>query len=112
DAHRNALNAHCYWLLRKDGRAGDAATHALVGLSTAGKNQLLFDRGINFNDLPSWQKRGSGLYWEAYDKEGLNPITGQKSVTSRRRIRRNTDLPMKEAYSSFIASFLEARQEG
>jgi tRNA(His) 5'-end guanylyltransferase len=112
DAHRNALNAHCYWLLRKNGRAGDAATQALVGLSAGDKNQLLFDRGINFNDLPEWQKRGSGIYWEAYEKEGLNPVTGEKTVTLRRRIRRNMDLPMKEAYSGFIASLLGAQREG
>ena len=106
DAHRNALNAHCYWLLRKDGRAGDAATQALVGLSTGEKNQLLFDRGINFNDLPAWQKRGSGLYWETYDKQGINPISSQAVTTRRRRVRRDIELPMKDAYSEFIASLL------
>jgi tRNA(His) guanylyltransferase len=111
DAHRNALNAHCYWLLRKNGSDGDAATQALVGLSTGEKNQLLFERGINFNDLPAWQKRGSGIYWESYDKEGLNPVTGQKATARRRRIRRDTELPMKEDYSRFIASFLEVKQE-
>jgi tRNA(His) 5'-end guanylyltransferase len=62
DAHRNALNAHCYWLLRNEGRDVTAATAALSGLSVADKNDLLFQRGVNFNDLPSWQRRGSGLY--------------------------------------------------
>src|SRR6478672_7233106 len=64
DALRNALNAHCYWLLRRQGRGVVQATEALRGLSTSAKNELLFHGGINFNDLPSWQKRGSGLYRE------------------------------------------------
>src|SRR5436309_6774632 len=42
DAHRNALNAHCYWLLRRLGRDVGAATAALRGLSVSGKNELLF----------------------------------------------------------------------
>ena len=58
DAHRNALNAHCYWMLRKRGKSAAEATEFLVGLTVADKNELLFQEGINFNDLPAWQKRG------------------------------------------------------
>lgn len=68
DAYRNALNAHCYWLLRDQGQSKTEATNQLSGKSVAFKNQLLFDSRINFNDLPSWQKRGVGLYWESYQK--------------------------------------------
>jgi tRNA(His) guanylyltransferase len=102
DAHRNALNAHCYWLLRKQGQTVDQATKALLKLSIAAKNELLFQNGINFNDLPNWQKRGIGLYWEIYEKPGLNPKTNESVVTERRRIRADFDLPMKEAYGEFI----------
>ena len=63
DAHRNALNAHCYWLLRKEGMDARSATAALEGKSIAYKNELLFSRGINFDRLPAWQKRGIGVYW-------------------------------------------------
>lgn len=62
DAHRNALNAHCYWRLRKEGKNVGDATGALKGMSVADKNELLFKHGINFNDLPLWQRRGVGLY--------------------------------------------------
>lgn len=110
DAHRNALNAHCYWLARKNGDSPEAATQALLRISIADKNELLFKAGINFNDLPNWQKRGMGLYWEQYDKEGFNPVTGQTVMTQRRRIKRDLELPMKDAYSDFIASMLQSRQ--
>src|SRR5688572_28017442 len=52
DAHRNALNAHCYWSLRRAGRSVREATAAMEGLSVAAKNELLFAAGVNFNDLP------------------------------------------------------------
>ena len=107
DAHRNALNAHCYWCLRKDGLGVDEATAALVSVSVAQKNELLFRHSINFNDLPLWQKRGSGLYWEEFDKEALNPITGQTVTARRRRIVRNLELPMKEAYGEFIRKIVD-----
>jgi tRNA(His) guanylyltransferase len=65
DTHRNALNAHYYWLLRMQGQSVSESTAAHKGLSVADKNELLFRHGINFNDLPAWQKRGSGLYWRS-----------------------------------------------
>ncbi|MDY6782193.1 MAG: tRNA(His) guanylyltransferase Thg1 family protein [Cyanobacteriota bacterium] len=102
DAHRNALNSHCYWCLRRQGESATQATQKMVGLSVANKNELLFQHGINFNELPNWQKRGVGLYWEDYQKVGYNPVTDETISTTRRRIKRNFDLPMKEKYSTWI----------
>jgi tRNA(His) 5'-end guanylyltransferase len=108
DAHRNALNAHCYWLLRKRGRDVGEATEALRGLSVSGKNELLFRHGINLNDLPAWQKRGSGLYWEEYDRPGTNPVTGEPTLARRRRIRRDLELPVRDAYSAFLRGLMQS----
>jgi tRNA(His) 5'-end guanylyltransferase len=106
DAHRNALNAHGYWLLRKQGQTVAQATAALKGLSVAQKNELLFQNGINFNELPLWQKRGSGLYWEDYERPGENPVTGEQVVARRKRVRRDLELPMKDDYSAFLHKLL------
>lgn len=106
DAHRNALNSHGYWLLRKQGKSVGEATAAMKGLSVAQKNELLFQNGVNFNDLPLWQKRGSGLYWEEYERPAENPITGEKVIARRRRVRRDLELPMKDDYSAFLSSLL------
>jgi tRNA(His) 5'-end guanylyltransferase len=106
DAARNALNAHCYWLLRKEGKDATAATARLKHLSTAAKNEFLFQRGINFNNIPAWQKRGAGVYWESVDKEGVNPLTGEKVTAKRRRLKFDLELPMKAAYGEFIVKRL------
>ena len=106
DAHRNALNAHCYWLLRKQGKGVGDSTAALKGMSVADKNELLFRHGINFNDLPMWQRRGVGLYWEEYDRAAANPVTGEMVSARRRRIRRDLELPMKDDYSAFLRKLI------
>ena len=102
DAHRNALNAHCYWLLRKQGKDVGEATGRLKGMSVAAKNELLFRHGVNFNDLPTWQKRGVGLYWEEYDRPAVNPRTGEPVSARRRRVRVDVELPMRDAYDAFV----------
>ena len=107
DAHRNALNAHCYWMLRKEGIDIESATQHLHKLSVSDKNELLYQRGgINFNDLPSWQKRGIGVYWETYQKDAFNPKTGSSVVATRRKIKADFNLPMKDEYSKFIKNIL------
>ena len=106
DATRCALNGWCYWTLRKAGKTVGEATSTLEGKSIAFKNELLFQYGINFNDLPTWQRRGVGLYWEEYEKEGYNPIENKIVVAKRRRIKVDEELPMKEAYGDFVLSLM------
>lgn len=107
DAHRNALNAHCYWALRKAGETAGSATTKLDKLSMGEKNELLYQQAnLNFNDVPNWQKRGVGLYWQTYAKEAVNPKTGATVFATRRRIKVDLELPMKEEYSDFIRSLV------
>lgn len=102
DAHRNALNAHCYWMLRKSGFLVSEATEKVKGLNRQEKHDLLFSKHINFNELPAWQKRGTGIYWKEVEKTGLNPKTGEITQTTRRQLVADFDLPLNEFYSEFI----------
>jgi tRNA(His) 5'-end guanylyltransferase len=111
DAHRNALNSHCYWLLRQEGKSVTEATGYLERLSIADKNELLFSRGVNFNELPNWQKRGVGLLWETYNKEAVNRLTGEATAAVRRKIAVEMDLPMKDEYSEYVWKILEAARQ-
>jgi tRNA(His) guanylyltransferase len=106
DAARNALNAHCYWMLRKSGSGETAAGEKLLRLSVAAKNEMLFAAGINYNDLPSWQKRGIGFYWEEFDKPSVNPVTGEAVTARRRRVARQLELPMKDEYGRFVEGLI------
>lgn len=106
DAARCALNGWAYWTLRQEGASVTQATAALEGQSTAFKNELLYQRGVNFNEVPAWQRRGVGLYWETYQKEGFNPVTQQPVMAQRRRVKVDRDLPMKDEYGAFLRGLL------
>ncbi len=112
DAHRNALSAHCYWMLRGEGLTQDQAAKRLLRMPVKGKNELLFQGGVNFNDLPNWQKRGVGLSWETYEKAATNQKTGEAVTATRRRIRRDFDLPMRDEYSRMISALLPETKQG
>lgn len=106
DAHRNSLNSHCYWMLRKEGKTVRQATKELEGKSVSYKNELLFTRGINYDQLPSWQKRGSGLWKEQYEKQGYNPVSGKTETAIRSRIKVECELSVGQKYARLIEGFL------
>lgn len=107
DACRNALNAHCYWALRKEGADAQTATAQVARKRISDKNELLFSRGINFDKLPNWQKRGVGVRWENVAKTGVNPITNEEVTTYRRGLQVEYDLPRGQEYAQYIAALLE-----
>lgn len=107
DAHRNALNAHCYWRLRQDNFSQSQATAKIERMSIANKNELLFQYGINFNEVPNWQKRGIGIYWKDVQKEGFNPKTNEKVLVDRRELFTDYELPMRDSYNQFISDIID-----
>ncbi len=107
DAARCSLNGWAYWTLRKSGQTKQQATRILNKATRSEKNELLFERGINFNDLPVWQRRGTGVRWEQYEKSGRNPVTGETVLTTRRRLTVDEDLPMKDDYDRYLTTLLE-----
>jgi len=109
DATRNALNGHAYWLLRRRGLDDRAATEALSGVSVAERQELLFDAGINFNDLPTWQKRGVGVRFRDEPVEGQNPKTGEAVTSHRRRAYVDRELPMKTDFEALVRAIVEAQ---
>jgi tRNA(His) 5'-end guanylyltransferase len=75
-------------------------------MSVADKNELLFRRGVNFNDVPAWQKRGTGLSWQAYERQGTNSQASDPTTAIRRRISVDHELPMRDAFDAFVLARL------
>ena len=109
DAGRNCLNAHAYWVLRKTGMSVAAATGTISGLTNDAKLDLLRDQGIAYDALPAWQRRGYAVMWETFAKPGLNPMTGQTAMASRRRLRVDFEIPHGNAYAAGLQGALDAR---
>lgn len=108
DAARCALSTCCYWAIRHAGSTARQATAALTDASTAQQNELLYRHGINFNDLPTWQRRGIGLRWQEYVKTGRDPRTGVEATAVRRRLSIDDQLPLKDQYRAIVAAALAA----
>jgi len=111
DAHRNSLNSHCYWALRKEGVSAEDAQKQMTGISNSEKNDILFERGINYNDLPLWQKRGVGMYYRIEEREGFNPITNKATTCTRRVLHVEMDLPIGLEYSNLIETIVNQSNE-
>lgn len=107
DANRNALSAWSYWTLRGEGLDAQAAAARLSGLASEEKRRLLAERGVDYETLPAWQKRGVGVVWHEYDKPGVNPVTGAASTARRRRLAAIMDLPSGEEYGRWIKSIAD-----
>jgi tRNA(His) 5'-end guanylyltransferase len=110
DAARCSLNGWCYWTLRSAGQSVSEATRAIHGRSASSKHELLFQHGVNFNDLPLWQRRGTGLYWEQFEKEGFDPIRRVAVHTSRRRMKVDRELPIKADYDVLLARLMSVER--
>lgn len=112
DATRCCLNGWVYWTLRNEGATVQEATQAMEKQSVAWKNETLFERGVNFNELPLWQRRGIGLRWEEHEIEGENPTNGERTAAVRRRLVEDAELPMREAYGEYVAALLSGCNTG
>jgi tRNA(His) guanylyltransferase len=112
DAARSALSTWCYWTMRQAGKTARQATAALKGTRTAEQNELLYRTGINFNDVPAWQRHGIGLYWETYSKIGHDPRDGTEAAATRRRLRVDDQLPIKDEYRDLISALISASAAG
>jgi tRNA(His) guanylyltransferase len=106
DAHRNALNGHSYWLLRRQGLDDHEATTRLQGVSVADRNEMLFRAGVNFNDVPAWQKRGIGVLWEDEPRDETDPATPARKSPKRRAVVQY-ELPMKSEFDALVRGIVQ-----
>ena len=107
DSIRNCLSAYCYWTARDQGLSGRTANNIFCRATTVDKKQFLSDRGISFDDLPNWQKGGTGAYWETYIKKGYNPKKDVETLVERRSVKVNQHLETGEDYGDFIRNLVE-----
>ena len=68
---------------------------------------MLFKAGINFNDLPAWERRGIAVQWRDEPNTGKNPRTGETVTSARRAAFVNYDLPMKGDFDALVRAIVE-----
>lgn len=116
DAERCAANGWTYWTLRKSGMNEHQAASTINKKNHDFKIDLLRQHGVDFFRTEPWQRYGTGLYWETYQKDGYNPKTQQKTTVERRRIKIDEDLPISgmrikgDKYSKMILELMQHNQ--
>lgn len=61
EAWRNCINSYGYWTLREK-LSKEEATKTLNGLKISDIHELLYNNGLNINDVDNWKKRGLAIY--------------------------------------------------
>lgn len=109
DCWRCCVNAWAYWTARQEGMDNQQATKLVDGPARV-KHDFLHQRGINVAHTPAWQRRGSCVIRETYQREGYNPKTGQTVLATRRRLARCDELPRGDEFRSFCERVLQEAQ--
>jgi tRNA(His) 5'-end guanylyltransferase len=65
----------------------------IKGKSIEEKKELLEQYGITYDSLPEWQRKGVNVQWHTVEKEGWNPVTQTKTVTTRKELRHDLQWP-------------------
>ena len=82
---RNCINGYGIWALKKEYNNEDA-NEKIKGLKSSEIHDLLFERGINLNDVDTWKKRGIGVYRRSWEIEGFNPKRNEKTTSTRSEV--------------------------
>ena len=82
---RNCVNGYGIWALKKE-YDKEEANEKIKGLKSNEIHDMLFERGINLNDVETWKKRGIGVYKKSWEIEGFNPKKNEKTVSTRSEV--------------------------
>lgn len=71
---------------------------------------MIISDGINYNNLPSWQKCGVGLYSKDIEKEEYNPKTKEATKCIRRELYLEEAIHIGNEYSELIANIMNTNK--
>lgn len=88
EAYVTALNRYCIYVLSKES-SPETVANILEGLGPLEKEEILRQNGIEYSEVPAWQRRGAGV-----------------SLASDNRVSVEANLPEDSAYRPFLQQFL------
>ncbi len=80
----------------------------MKGMKFEDIHEMMWQRGVNLNETPGWQRKGVFIYRRKYEKEGYNPVTGEKVRVERVEIIEDWDPPVfgSDEGKAFLRSLL------
>lgn len=93
EAWRNCLNGYAQFILNKT-HSPKETSQILYKLKKSDIHELLYQNDININNVPIWQKRGICIHKVLESKEGINPLTKEKNISIRKKIKVNLEMKL------------------
>ncbi len=93
DCRRNFVSGWAERALLDSGLSPARVAKTLKGVPSSKKALICKKHFIDLDTLPGWQRNGALLYYEAYTKNGYNPLTKETVKVTRRRVVRAPDVP-------------------
>lgn len=93
EAWRNCVNAYGIHFL-KSRYSSSQANEKISGLNLSDIHELLFENGINLNDVDTWKKRGIGVYRKNKEVVGFNKKELKEQISYRSFIHVDYNLPI------------------
>lgn len=103
EAWRNCINGYGINFL-KSKYSSSEANEKIRGLNLSDIHELLFQNGINLNDVETWKKRGIGIYRKNKEVIGFNKKESKEQLSYRSFIHVDCNLPIfsKEFFDQFF----------
>lgn len=93
ESWRNCVNGYGIHFL-KSKYSSDVANEKISGLNLSDIHEMLFQNGINLNDVETWKKRGIGVYRKNKKVVGFNKKESREQVSYRSYIHVDCELPI------------------
>ena len=93
EAWRNCVNGYGIYFL-KSKYSSSQANEKINGLNLSDIHDLLFENGINLNDVDIWKKRGIGVYRKNKEVIGFNKNESKEQISYRSFIYVDYNLPI------------------
>ena len=113
DAERCGLNSYAYYALLDQKHSAHAVSKMLLRKTSEWKKAAIKERWkIDFDiQVPAWQKRGSGISFERYEKEGSNPVKKVAVRAIRYRLKEEIALPRGDDYAGYLSDDILAASQ-
>lgn len=94
EAWRNHMQSYGFYTLVAEGAGEREAAAKMKGMKFEDIHEMMWQRGVNLNETPGWQRKGVLIYRKPYEKQGLNPLTGKVVLVDRTEIVEDWDPPV------------------
>ena len=106
-ASSECLTSYCLWAITRDGVPKAEAGSRLNCQKNAAKYALLRDHGIEFDELPRWQRYGTAYNCRVTVSEEYDPVLKQRKVVHKPIPHRYGATPIGDRYRKLLISLLQ-----